>query len=191
LRGGHAISFRLNSVFRPSMSCFSVSLPVLLSVVLTTVDVTAQSIPPDAIELDAVEVSAEKLRHFSLPLDASPASGSRVGLSNRDLPASVSVVSQEVMQARGLRTAVEAVEAAVGMTGGTQYGSIPSYTTRGFGGNSVTVMRDGIHQNTASQSSRTVDSFILDRVEVLKGPAGLMFGEGAVGGAVNYLSKLP
>lgn len=95
------------------------------------------------------------------------------------------------MQLRGLRTAVEAVEAAVGMTGGTAFGSIPNYSTRGFGGNNVTIMRDGIRQNTASQSSRTVDSFLLDRIEVLKGPSSLMFGEGAVGGAINYVSKNP
>lgn len=153
--------------------------------------------PPDtgpagaAIKLDAFEVRSSKEKDFSLPLDSAPATGSRLGLLNRDLPASVSVVTQEVMQLRGLRTAVEAVEAAVGMTGGTQFGSIPSYSTRGFGSNSVTIMRDGIRQNTASQSSRTVDSFLLDRVEILKGPASLLFGEGAIGGAVNYLSKSP
>ena len=95
------------------------------------------------------------------------------------------------MQLRGLRTAVEAVEAAVGMTGGTSFGSIPTFSTRGFGSNSVSILRDGLRQNTASQSSRTIDSFLLDRIEVLKGPASLMFGEGAVGGAVNYLSKTP
>lgn len=143
------------------------------------------------VKLDAFDVVAAKEKDFSLPLDSAPATGSRLGLANRDLPASVSVVTQEVMQLRGLRTAVEAVEAAVGMTGGTQYGSIPTYSTRGFGSNSVTIMRDGIRQNTASQSSRTVDSFLLDRVEILKGPASLMFGEGAIGGAVNYLSKNP
>ncbi|AOS43511.1 Ferrichrome-iron receptor precursor [Lacunisphaera limnophila] len=143
------------------------------------------------VELDKLEINAGKEAVFSLPLDSAPASGSRLGLANRDLPVSVSVITQEVMQLRGLRTAVEAVEAAVGMTGGTQFGSIPTYSTRGFGSNSVSVMRDGIRQNTASQSSRTVDSFLLDRVEVLKGPASLMFGEGAVGGAVNYLSKAP
>jgi iron complex outermembrane receptor protein len=144
-----------------------------------------------AVELDRLEVTADKEKDFSLPLDSTPTTGSRLGLTNRDLPVSVSVVTQEVMQLRGLRTAVEAVEAAVGMTGGTSFGSIPTYSTRGFGSNSVSVMRDGIRQNTASQSSRTVDSFLLDRVEVLKGPASLMFGEGAVGGAVNYLSKSP
>lgn len=154
----------------------------------------AQTAPePDRapVVLDEFEVRSSPERDFSLPLNVTPASGSRLGLANRDLPVSVSVVTQEVMQLRGLRTAVEAVEAAVGMTGGTQFGSIPTYSTRGFGSNSVTIMRDGIRQNTASQSSRTVDSFLLDRVEILKGPASLMFGEGAIGGAVNYLSKTP
>ncbi len=143
------------------------------------------------VQLDKFDVTAEKENNFSLPLDAVVSSGSRLGLTSRELPASVSVVTQEMMQLRGLRTAVEAVEATVGMTGGTQFGSIPNYSARGFGGNNVSVLRDGIRQNTASQSSRTVDSFLLDRIEVLRGPDGLMFGEGAIGGAVNYISKAP
>jgi len=158
-----------------------------LSFFLTTTTLTFGQV----VQLEQVDVISEKEKAFSLPLEASPSTGSRLGLANRDLPASVSVITQEVMQVRGLRTAVEAVEASVGMTGGTQFGSIPNYSTRGFGGNSVTIMRDGIRQNTASQSSRTIDSFLLDRIEVLKGPSSLMFGEGAVGGAVNYVSKSP
>jgi iron complex outermembrane receptor protein len=145
----------------------------------------------DPLELATVDVTADKEKSFSLPLDATAATGSRLGLANRDLPVSVSVVTQEVMQLRGFRTGVEAVEGAVGMTGGTQFGSIPGFATRGFTANSVTVMRDGIRQNTGSQSARTVDAFNLDRVEILKGPSSLMFGEGAIGGAVNYLSKNP
>lgn len=145
----------------------------------------------EPIQLEKIDVSAEKENNFSLPLDAIASSGSRLGLTSRELPASLSIVTQEMMLLRGLRTAVEAVESTVGMTGGTQFGSIPNYSTRGFGGNNVSILRDGIRQNTASQSSRTVDSFILDRIEVLKGPDGLMFGEGAIGGAVNYLSKSP
>jgi len=161
-----------------------------------TLAATALAATPDSadgptVELDKMEVNAAKEAVFSLPLDSNPASGSRLGLANRDLPVSVSIVTQEVMQLRGLRTAVEAVEAAVGMTGGTSFGSIPTFSTRGFGANSVSILRDGLRQNTASQSSRTIDSFLLDRIEVLKGPASLMFGEGAVGGAVNYLSKTP
>ena len=145
----------------------------------------------DPITLERYVLTSEKERSFSLPLDALTTTGSRLGLSHRDIPASASIITQEMMQLRGFRTAVEAVEGAVGMTGGTQFGSIPGYATRGFTGNGITILRDGIRQNTASQSSRPLDSFNLDRIEILKGPASLLFGEGAVGGAVNYLSKPP
>jgi iron complex outermembrane receptor protein len=101
------------------------------------------------------------------------------------------VVSQELIQLQGARNSIEAIGSAVGMTGGTSVGSIPSFATRGFTSNDITVMRDGIRQNTASQSSRPLDSFLFDRIEVLKGPASLLYGEGAVGGAINYVSKLP
>lgn len=140
--------------------------------------------------LGTVVVEGQR-QHSTVVLDEPAKTGSRLDIDARDLPASVSVISQALIALRGARTAVEAVESAVGMTGGTSVGSIPNYATRGFAGNDITIMRDGIRQNTASQSSRPLDSFLFDRIEVLKGPASLLYGEGAVGGAVNYVSKLP
>lgn len=139
--------------------------------------------------LEQVLVQGQRASAHSLALDAANQTGSRLDLDLRDLPASVSVVTQEAMQLGGARTALEAVRSAVGMSGGIGVGSIPSYVTRGFAGNDITIMRDGIRQNTASQSSRPLDSFLFDRIEVLKGPASLLYGEGAIGGAVNYVSK--
>lgn len=149
---------------------------------------------PDAFEtLEALVVNADdgEDRKKALPLDNVNATGSRLGLTTRELPASVSVVTQDFIQLRGARTAVEAVENAVGMSGGTSVGSIPNFSTRGFAGNDITIMRDGIRQNTNSQSARPLDAFLFDRIEVLKGPASILYGEGAIGGAVNYVSKLP
>jgi len=143
-----------------------------------------------AAETESVIVEGRRERS-TVVLDESVDTGSRLGINARDLPASVSVVSHELIQLRGARTAVEAIESAVGMTGGTSVGSIPNYATRGFAGNDITVMRDGIRQNTTSQSSRPLDSFLFERIEVLKGPASLLYGEGAVGGAINYVSKSP
>src|SRR5258708_37125746 len=40
-------------------------------------------------------------------------------------------------------------------------------------------------------TGRPMDTFNLDRVEVLKGPASLLSGEGATGGAINYVTKAP
>lgn len=142
----------------------------------------------DAKSLDTIVVRGERAP-ASLALDAPSETGSRLALPLRELPASVSVVTREAIRASGARTAVEAVENAVGMTAQIGVGSIPSYGTRGFTGGDITIMRDGIRQNTAAQSSRPLDSFLFDRIEVLKGPASLLYGEGAIGGAVNYVSK--
>lgn len=127
----------------------------------------------------------------NLALDEGSETGSRLNISLRDLPASVSVISQDMIQQFGARTAMEAVETAVGMIGGTGVGSIPGYSTRGFSSNDITILRDGVRQNTNSQSARPLDSFMFDRIEVLKGPASLLHGEGAVGGAINYVTKMP
>lgn len=132
-----------------------------------------------------------KRERSTVVLDEPVAAGSRLNIDARDLPASVAVISHELIELRGARTATEAIESAVGMTAGTSVGSIPNYATRGFAGNDVTIMRDGIRQNTASQSSRPLDSFLFERIEVLKGPASLLYGEGAIGGAINYVSKMP
>lgn len=140
-------------------------------------------------QLETIVVEGRLTESDSLSLDENLYTGSRLGLSARELPASVSVVTHETIEIRGARTALEAIESAVGMSGGTSVGSIPNYATRGFTGNDITVMRDGIRQNTASQSARPLDAFLFDRIEVLKGPASLLYGEGAVGGAVNYVSK--
>lgn len=145
----------------------------------------------DTLQPLVVKGKNDDERKRLLPLDTVNETGSRLGLTARELPASVSVVTQDFIQERGSRTAVEAVENAVGMSGGTSVGSIPNFATRGFAGNDITVMRDGIRQNTNSQSARPLDPFLFDRIEVLKGPASLLYGEGAIGGAINYVSKLP
>lgn len=156
-----------------------------------TVDADSQTIDftlrPSGIAtvLDVVDTAASS----ALQLDSTATGGTLLNVPVRELPASISIISQQMMQERGVRTAIEAVEQSTGMIAGTSVGSIPSFTARGFSGNNITVMRDGIRQNTASQSARPLDTFLLDRVEVLKGPASILYGEGAIGAAVNYVTK--
>ncbi len=158
---------------------------------------TASSAPPaakptdEAVKLDAFITTAEKAAAFTLPLDAESGTGTRLGLSLREVPASLNVMTQEVIAARGLRTTVETVNSIVGVQGGLSVGSIPRYTIRGLFGNQITILFDGVRMNTQSQSERPVDAFNLDRVEVLKGPSSVLFGEGAIGGSINYVSKNP
>jgi iron complex outermembrane receptor protein len=140
---------------------------------------------------ETVQVEIDLGPPTQIPLNAPATGGSRLDIAVRDLPASLYLLGQPLIQERGARSVEEAVQLAVGMQATTGVGSIPGYATRGWGGNNISVMRDGIRQNSQSQSSRPADSFILDRVEILKGPASLLYGEGAIGGAVNMVSKSP
>jgi iron complex outermembrane receptor protein len=140
---------------------------------------------------ETVQVESELGPPTQIPLNAPATGGSRLDIPVRQLPASLFLVGQPLIQERGARTVEEAVILAVGMQASTGVGSIPGYSTRGWSGNNISLMRDGIRQNSNSQSSRPVDAFLLDRVEILKGPASLLYGEGAIGGAVNMVSKSP
>lgn len=43
----------------------------------------------------------------------------------------------------------------------------------------------------ATMTSRPFDSFNLERVEVLKGPSSMLYGESAVGGTVTFITNWP
>ncbi|WP_397604441.1 TonB-dependent receptor [Sphingorhabdus sp.] len=64
---------------------------------------------------------------------------------------------------------------------------------RGYQGNRVAVLTDGIGNidasNTSADHAVTIDTLTVERIEVLRGPAVLLFGGQAVGGAVNALDK--
>ena len=161
--------------------------------VLTSLPTLADTPAGDraADSLAPITVRATRLGGETVRLDAPATVATGLGLATRDLPLSVSIVDREAIRLRGHRTALEAANSAVGVTGGTLPGTVPRFAMRGFTDNNVTLLRDGIRQNTMAQSSRPVDAFVLERVEVLKGPASIMYGEGAVAGALNYVSREP
>lgn len=129
----------------------------------------------------------------ALQLDASAAGGTRLDIPVRELPASLTVITQDLMQERGVNNAMEAAELSPGITTFVDSGSIPGFMVRGFSSSagSVSVTRDGIRQNTVPQSGRPLDVFLLERIEILKGPASLLAGEGAIGASMNYVTKQP
>jgi iron complex outermembrane receptor protein len=108
-----------------------------------------------------------------------------------ELPASVDIIDHEQMITRGDETSLEAVQRGVGMSGGQPPGAPTVFATRGFAGNDVTLLYDGIKLTSPGMSTRPTDTWHLARIEILKGPASVLHGEGAVGGAINFVSKKP
>jgi iron complex outermembrane receptor protein len=64
---------------------------------------------------------------------------------------------------------------------------------RGFQGERVRVLTDGIGSidvsNTSADHAVTIDPLTAERIEVLRGPAALLFGGQAIGGAVNIIDR--
>lgn len=116
---------------------------------------------------------------------------SRLGLTVRETPASVDVVDKQTIEERGLRTTTDIAQSAVGVTAGDAPGAAASFSMRGFTGTQINTLYNGIKVGPSEMTGRIMDTFNLDRVEILKGPASLLSGEGAIGGAVNYVTKAP
>ena len=125
----------------------------------------------------------------SLHLEESSGTASRLGLSVRETPASVEILSQDAMQQRGARTFSEALRGMAGLSGGGPPSSPTTLSTRGF--TSLMYLYDVVRSSGAGVTNRVQDTWNYDRIEVLKGPASVLDGEGAIGGVVNFVTKRP
>jgi iron complex outermembrane receptor protein len=125
----------------------------------------------------------------SLHLEESSGTASRLGLSVRETPASVEILSQDAIQQRGARTFSEALRGMAGMTGGGPPSAPTTLSTRGF--TSLMYLYDGVRGSGAGVTNRVQDTWNYDRIEMLKGPASVLDGEGAIGGVVNFVTKRP
>lgn len=131
----------------------------------------------------------------TLNLTGTTSTGSRLGLTRLQTPASVEVISAETMAERGQQNVLDAVtQNATGFTaiGEPGNGGI-AFSTRGFAGSgSVTSLYDGTRLYVGSGTVNfPFDTWTAEKIEVLRGPASVMYGEGAIGGAINVISKLP
>lgn len=115
---------------------------------------------------------------------------SRLGLTIRETPAVVDIVSQKDFQLQGLRNAIEAMNAAPGIASGNLPGSIGSVSMRGFH-RAVNYLYDGVRMANSDVGLRNWDSWSFERIEVIKGPASVTSGEGALAGAINFVPRRP
>ena len=118
-------------------------------------------------------------------------SASRLGLTVRQTPATVEVISAETMREQGYRTVSDVAQGAVGVTSGDNPAEPSAFSMRGFTNSQINTLYNGIKIGPQNMTSRITDTANLEAVEFLKGPASLISGEGAAGGAINFVTKQP
>ena len=140
-------------------------------------------------ELDAVQVNAYRTTTHT-------SGATKTDTPVAETPQSVSVIAREELDARGVQNLNEAMRyvAGVALESSGIDNRVDDFRIRGFDAgswsNNVTI--DGMRAPQGSQWNRTmVDSWNLERVEVLKGPSAVMYGQVAPGGMVNQVSKTP
>ncbi|GAO00409.1 outer membrane siderophore receptor [Komagataeibacter xylinus NBRC 13693] len=120
-----------------------------------------------------------------------PAIGGKLGLSVQHNPVTINVIRRSLMDQRGYAHAEDAGDSAPGVTSGGSPGNPAQFMMRGFDGNQVLILRDGIYYGPTTMVNRPLNTFNLESVQVLKGPSSVLFGQGAVGGTVDMRTRDP
>ena len=116
-----------------------------------------------------------------------------------DTSSSVSVFTGQFIEERGLRS----IDDLIGLTPGIVadqpdlYGDNNTFTIRGINAQALSNATVGIYLDDVpltvggGSDEPTVRMFDLERVEILRGPQGTLWGAGAMGGAIRYISNKP
>lgn len=145
---------------------------------------------PDASAavLPAVHVTASNLDAGTEGSGSYRARGVTIGKTTqtlREIPQSVSVITRQEMDDQNVITLSDAVKQTTGVS--VRPDTEGSFYARGF---SMDTQVDGV-QGLNSNALSIFDMAIYDRVEVMRGPSGMLSGTGNPGGVVNLVRKRP
>lgn len=127
----------------------------------------------------------------NLELDNRPQTANPFRLTALELPFSIDVISRSTMRARGLKSVTEAADNLVGVISGESPAEPSSFSIRGFSRDSVTILRDGIKLGPASMTMRPHNTFNLQQIDIVRGPATVEYGHGSASGFINMITRKP
>lgn len=157
----------------------------LLPTLVASAAETAPTSENPIIQLDEFQVTSNRDTTYRA---TNAAAGTRLGTKIKDLPQSITVLTEDFLQ----DIAAINLEDALAYVGGVSPGEAQpnggdAATIRGYG--SPFPFKDGIRDESLNTKGDMAD---IERVEVLKGPSSFIYGNVfGVGGAINKVSKRP
>ena len=133
--------------------------------------------------LPAIEIRSKR-SHYD-PRPASVNTATKTDADLRDVPQTVNSIRVEEIASYGGQTLADALSGVPGISN-TSDTRFDSFRIRGFAG-AGDVFLDGVRDD--AQYVRSLGN--IERVEVLKGPAAVLYGRGSGGGVINRISKQP
>lgn len=143
----------------------------------------ANSEAETAVVLSPFIVSANADEDRYQPTEAT--SGGRVRTNIFDSSQNISVIGGEVIKDAGATRIMDAMKYVAGVSESSIPNGLDRITIRGF----LTTLRtlDGV----TSTSQANIDPFLIDRIEIVKGPNAILAPAGVPGGTINNISKKP
>jgi len=150
-----------------------------------------------SIHIESGKTTSLSLTMIVTSLDQMVVTATKAGTADiQSTPLAISTISSTALSRFAIRTIAEAAPQTplVTFTQNTTFGQL---SIRGIGTNAVfagadpssTMYLDGVY--LARPAMAFTDLLDVDRVEVLRGPQGTLYGRNAVGGAVNLITKAP
>jgi iron complex outermembrane receptor protein len=151
-----------------------------------------------ALQLGATNISGQAVESAYGPVDGYVATRSATGTKTDtpilEIPQAINVVTAAQVETQGARNLTQALRYTPGLnTGGfTDRNSIADeITSRGFA--PTPLYLDGAYIPYAGSlgGAPQIDPYTLERIEVLKGPSSVLYGQNQPGGLINMVSKRP
>lgn len=151
-----------------------------------------------ALQLEPTSISGKSVESAGGPVDSyvatRSASGSKTDTPIIEIPQSVSVITRKQMQAQGAQTVTDALRYVPGIKV-EAYGLDPKgfdwLYIRGFNGQASSDYLDGLRQQNNNYAFFRSEPYAYDRIDVVRGPASSLFGQGDAGGIINRVTKKP
>lgn len=174
-------------------STFGVHFPVLASTAMALMFLNVPAYGEDnsssntqKLLLDSITVTGKSVAGYNT---MNSSSATRTDTPLIEIPQSISVLPRSVIDDLQATRVEDALDYAGGFTRGNNFGgfSMASYSLRGF--TTSEYFRNGFPANRNSPPAP--DSITVERVEVLRGPAALLYGRGDPGGTFNIVTRQP
>lgn len=105
-----------------------------------------------------------------------------------ETPQAISVVTRDQMEAQGVQTLRQVTAYTAGAVSNYFDSRVDSFKARG---GDVSQYQDGLLRIYGTYNTSRPDPYTLERVEFLRGPTSVLYGQGSVGGVLNLTSKRP
>ena len=129
-------------------------------------------------------------------LDTIVVTASRSEENIKDVPARISIIEPKIVDQSPIASLPQLLQtdASINMVQSGGYGQTASIFMRGTNSNHTLLLRDGVRLNSNTSGAASlpfIDTTDIQQIEVLKGPASVLYGTDAIGGVVQLISKTP